>query len=81
MRRALPLILISSTLAIAGCQSHDAKVADLQKEYDRLSKIYIQDCPGPGPTDIPKPPSAKCQDEDKQQRDAYDRLQAARLQK
>lgn len=81
MRRTLPLILISSTLAIAGCQSHDAKVADLQKEYDRLSKIYIQDCPGPGPTDIPKPQSAKCQDEDKQQREAYDRLQAARLQK
>ena len=81
MRRALPLILISSTLALAGCQSHDAKVADLQKEYDRLSKIYIQDCPGPGPTDIPKPQSAKCQDEDKQQRDAYERLQAARLQK
>ena len=81
MRRALPLILISSTLAIAGCQSQDAKVAALQKEYDRLSKIYIQDCPGPGPTDIPKPQSAKCQDEDKQQRDAYERLQAARLQK
>jgi hypothetical protein len=81
MRRALPLILISSTLAIAGCQSREAKVADLQKEYDRLSKIYIQDCPGPGPTDIPKPQSAKCQDEDKQQREAYDRLQAARLQK
>ena len=55
MRRALPLILIVLTLSLAGCQSHDAKVADLQKEYDRLSKIYIQDCPGPGPTDIPKP--------------------------
>lgn len=81
MRRALPLALIVFTLSLAGCQSHDAKVADLQKEYDRLSKIYIQDCPGPGPTDIPKPQSAKCQDEDKQQRDAYERLQAARLQK
>ena len=81
MRRALPLIFISFTLAIAGCQSREAKVAELQKEYDRLSKIYIQDCPGPGPTDIPKPQSAKCQDEDKQQREAYDRLQAARLQK
>ena len=44
MRRALPLALIVLTLAIAGCQSHDAKVADLQKEYDRLSKIYMQDC-------------------------------------
>jgi hypothetical protein len=81
MRRMIPLALLAITVSLAGCQSHDAKVADLQKEYDRLSKIYIQDCPGPGPTDIPKPPSAKCQDEDKQQREAYDRLQAARLQK
>jgi hypothetical protein len=81
MRRMIPLALLATTLFLAGCQSHDAKVADLQKEYDRLSKIYIQDCPGPGPTDIPKPQSAKCQDEDKQQREAYEKLQAARLQK
>ena len=81
MRRMIPLVLLSSTLSLAGCQNHDAKVADLQKEYDRLSKIYIQDCPGPGPTDIPKPQSTKCQDEDKQQREAYEKLQAARLQK
>jgi hypothetical protein len=81
MRRMIPLALLAITVSLAGCQSHDAKVADLQKEYDRLSRIYIQNCPGPGPTDIPKPQSAKCQDEDKQQREAYERLQAARLQK
>jgi hypothetical protein len=81
MRRIFSFSLTTATFALAGCQSHEAKVADLQKEYDRLSKIYIQDCPGPGPTDIPKPQSAKCQDEDKQQRDAYEKLQAARIQK
>jgi hypothetical protein len=79
MRRAMPIVLITATLALVGCQSDEAKVADLQKEYDRLSKIYIQDCPGPGPTDIPKPQSAKCQDEDKQQHEAYEKLQAARV--
>jgi Prokaryotic membrane lipoprotein lipid attachment site len=81
MRRILSLFFMTATFALAGCQSHDAKIVDLQKEYDRLSKIYIQDCPGPGPTDIPKPQSPKCQNEDKQQREAYEKLQAARVQK
>ena len=85
MRRALPLALIVLTLSLAGCQSHDAKVADLQKEYDRLSNIYIQDCGaaaterGMNPVSSPHPPR-KCQEEDKQQHDAWERLQAARTQ-
>ena len=47
MRRALPLILISSTLAIAGCQSHETNVVNLQKEYDRLAAQFHKDCPPP----------------------------------
>ena len=83
MRRALPVALIAVTLSLAGCQSHDAKVADLQKEYDRLSSTYMHDCGaaatqrGMNPVSSP-PPTAQCQQEDKQQHDAWVRLQAAR---
>jgi hypothetical protein len=64
MRRALPLILISSTLAIAGCQGHEAKVVDLHQEHDRLAAQYKKDCPAPRLDEVPVAPSQKCQDED-----------------
>jgi hypothetical protein len=83
MRGIFSLSLITATFALAGCQSHDAKVADLQKEYDKLSNTYMHDCGaaaaerGMNPVSSP-PPSPQCQQEDKQQHEAWERLQAAR---
>jgi hypothetical protein len=83
MRRILSLSLVTATFALAGCQSHDAKVAGLQKEYDKLSTTYMHDCGaaaterGMNPVSSPAP-TPQCQQEDKQQHDAWARLQAAR---
>lgn len=64
-------------LALAGCKSHQAKVDALQKEYDRLAKQFHQDCSAEY-LDVPLKISPKCSDEDKQVKDAWDRLQAER---
>jgi len=71
---ALSAVLI---LALSGCQSHQAKVDALQKEYDRLAKQFHQDCSAEY-LDVPPKISPKCSDEDKQVKDAWDRLQAER---
>jgi hypothetical protein len=71
---ALSAVLI---LALSGCQSHQSKVDALQKEYDRLAKQFHQDCSAEY-LDVPPKISPKCSDEDKQVKDAWDRLQAER---
>ena len=69
---ALSAVLI---LALSGCQNHRSKVDALQKEYDRLAKQFHQDCSAEY-LDVPSKISPKCSDEDKQVKDAWDRLQA-----
>ena len=64
-------------LALAGCKSHQAKVDALQKEYDRLAEQFHQDCSAEY-LDVPPKISPKCSDEDKQVKDAWDKLQAER---
>jgi len=71
---ALSAVLI---LALSGCQSHQSKVDALQKEYDRLAMQFHQDCSAEY-LDVPPKISPKCSDEDKQVKDAWDRLQAER---
>ena len=34
------------TFALSGCESHQAKVDALQKEYDRFSSQFRKDCYG-----------------------------------
>ena len=63
--------------AIAGCKSHEAKVSDLQNEYETLAKQYQQDCSGEL-LDVPPKISQKCKDEDAKMKAAWDRLQAER---
>jgi hypothetical protein len=83
MRRALPLIIISSILVISGCQSHESKVADLQSEYDRLAAQFHKDCNAEisdaamNPISHPKI-SQKCTDEDNQLTTLANRLKAER---
>ena len=70
----------SSLLVLAGCESHQAKVDQLQKEYDRLSQQFAKDCSAEY---LKTPPnlSPKCTDESKKVSDAWNRLQAERAKK
>ncbi len=64
------------TFALAGCQSHQAKVDALQKEYDEAEAQFRKDC-NEEFLKVPPTLSPKCADEDKKAKDAWNRLQAA----
>jgi hypothetical protein len=77
-RVALFAILLSaSMLPLTGCESHQAKVDALQKEYDQLAAQFHQDCSAEY-LKIPPTISAKCTDEDKKVKQAWDQLKAER---
>jgi hypothetical protein len=67
------VLLLSQT----SCKSHQAKVGELQKEYDRLGGQFQRDC-NQELLKVPPTLSPKCQDENKQVQDAWSRLQAER---
>jgi len=74
---ALMAVLV---FALTGCQSHQAKVDALQKEYDELAKQFHQDCSAEY-LEIPPKVSPKCSDEEKKVTDAWNQLQAERAKK
>jgi hypothetical protein len=67
-------LAVMMTSAFVGCESHQAKIDALQKDYDNLEAQFRKDCtaelmnasPNLGP---------KCADEKKKADDAYKRLQ------
>lgn len=65
------------TVALAGCESHQAKVGALQKEYDQLGSQFQKDCSAEY-FKVPPTLSAKCAEEKKKTDDAYKRLQDER---
>ena len=67
-------------LNLVGCESHQAKVDELQKEYDRLGEQFRRDCNAEY-LKVPPTLSPKCNDENKQVQDAWNRLQAERAKK
>jgi outer membrane murein-binding lipoprotein Lpp len=67
----------ASMFALAGCESHQAKVDALQKQYDQLAAQFHQDCSAEY-LKIPPTISAKCTDEDKKVKQAWDQLNAER---
>ena len=73
---ALTIIAITST----GCHNHQAKIDDLQKEYDQLGEQYRKDCAAEL-TNVPLKLSPKCTDENNKVGDAWKRLQAERAKK
>ena len=78
MRYSIRLTVIAaSVLALSGCQSHQSKVDALQKEYDQLAAQFHQDCSAEY-LKVPSTISAKCTDEDKKVKEAWDQLQAQR---
>lgn len=76
-KKQVPLFAVALLVSVAGCKSHETKVADLQKQYDQLSKQYRQDCSGEM-LDLPAKPSPKCTTEDKKVTEAWNQLQAER---
>ena len=70
------VILLSSI----GCKSHQARIDELQREYDQLGSQFQRDC-NEELLKVPPTLSPKCQDENKRVQDAWNRLQAARSKK
>jgi hypothetical protein len=66
--------------AFTGCRSHEAKVADLQKQYDQMGKQYGKDCESEL-IKVPPKLSPKCAAEKQKLADTWNRLQAERERK
>jgi hypothetical protein len=64
-------------IGLVGCKGHQAKVDALQKEYDRLGEQFRRDCNAEY-LKVPPTLSPKCEDENKQVQDAWNRLQSER---
>lgn len=79
MRRTAMFAVLTAIfgIAITGCQSHQAKLADLQKQYDEINQQFAKDCSAEM-LNLPKNLSPKCADESKRLKEASDRLQAER---
>jgi len=79
MQRTTTLAAVTVALILfsVGCQSHQAKVDDLQKEYDRLNQQFAKDCSAEY-LKVPPTLSPKCTDESKKLGDAGKRLQEER---
>jgi hypothetical protein len=65
------------TIALGGCEGHQAKVDALQKEYDRLGNQFQKDCSAEY-FKVPPTLSPKCADEKKKTDEAYKRVQDER---
>jgi hypothetical protein len=77
-RVALSVIfLAASLLPLAGCESHEAKINRLQKEYDKISQQFGKDCSAEY-LKVPPNLSQKCVDESKQMGEAGKRLREER---
>ena len=70
-------VLAAFVFALSGCQSHQAKVDALQKEYDRLGDQFQRDCTAEY-LKVPPTLTPKCADEKSKLEEAGRRLQAER---
>ena len=77
MRRFTVVACLLMSFFFAGCESHQAKVDALQKEYNRLGDQFVKDCQVEY-YKVPPTLSTRCQEEDKQKTEAWNRLQAER---
>jgi hypothetical protein len=71
---------VTLTIAVLGCQSHQAKVDALQKKYDQLGKQFRQDCASEM-LNVPPKLSPRCSEESKRVGEAWNQLQAERAKK
>ena len=82
MHSTIKLLGLAAILSFAaiGCQSHQAKVDSLQKQYDQINQQFAKECSAEY-LKVPPTLSPKCVDENKKMKDAWDRLQAERMKK
>ena len=76
----LTVFAAASFLTLAGCESHQAKVDALQKEYDQLGQQFQKDCSAEY-LKVPPTLSPECADENKKMDEAWKRLQTERAKK
>lgn len=74
------IFIAASILALTGCESHQAKVDRLQKEYDRLAAQFQSDCSAEY-YKVPPTLSSKCQNEKDQMDSTWKLLQKERADK
>lgn len=85
-KQTLAALAFAAGLAVSGCESHQAKVDALQKQYNRLQAQFIHDCGAEAteqsinPISHPKL-SPKCEEENKQTTEAWKRLQEEKAKK
>jgi hypothetical protein len=77
MHRTIALTVVATVFVLSGCRSHEAKVADLQKQYDAINQQFAKDCSAEM-MNLPRKLSPKCADESKKLKEATERLQVAR---
>jgi len=77
MHRTIALTVVAAVFVLSGCRSHQAKMADLQKQYDDLELQFRKDCSRELYKDPPTL-SPKCANEDKKAKDVWARLRAER---
>jgi hypothetical protein len=78
LKTALFTILsAASVLVLTGCESHQAKVDRLQKEYQQESAQFGKDCSAEY-LKVPPTLSPKCNDENTKMKQTWDQLQAER---
>jgi len=82
MHRTEWLTILTAVLLLSsiGCKSHQARIDELQREYDQLGSQFQRDC-NEELLKVPPTLSPKCQDENKKVQDAWNRLQAERSKK
>ena len=82
MHRTEWLTILTAVLLLSsiGCKSHQARIDELQREYDQLGSQFQRDC-NEELLKVPPTLSPKCQDENKRVQDAWNRLQAERSKK
>jgi protein involved in sex pheromone biosynthesis len=80
MRQTIAIATLAGVLVLSACQTHQAKVADLQKQYDEVNQQFAKDCSAEM-MELPQKLSPKCTDESKKLKEVTERLQAEQAQK
>jgi hypothetical protein len=73
----LSVLVTTFALIEVGCESHQAKIDRLQKEYQRESEQFGKDCSAEY-LKVPPTLSPKCNDENTKMKQTWDQLQAER---
>jgi hypothetical protein len=80
VKAALFTFLSAASVLVAGCESHQAKVDRLQKEYQQESEQFGKDCSAEY-LKVPPTLSPKCNDENTKMKQTWDQLLAERAKK